>query len=109
MVFLPPYVDQVIRQIEVKTAHLDAHRNIVGDRPLVVKIDTEGHELSVLRGAEKLLTEHRDVKLLVEFNPDLLMNAGVPPEELLKQIRRLGFEIHFIDDARRRILTWRDD
>lgn len=34
----------------------------------VLKVDTEGHDLAVLRGAEKVLNEHRVRFLYIEFN-----------------------------------------
>jgi FkbM family methyltransferase len=53
------------RSIRVRTECLD--RYLTGDRHTVAKIDTEGHELFVLRGAAKLLAS--DATIFVELHP----------------------------------------
>ena len=67
--------------IEVDTVRLD-QLTLDGDVQLV-KIDVEGHELSVLQGAERLLEEHRIHHILFEENhiessdvPDYLQSFG---------------------------------
>ncbi len=107
--FYPHPLTRTIRQVDAEAVCLDAYRDVIGDRPVIIKVDTEGHELHVLRGAEKLLSGHRDVRLFLECNPKLLKKAGASPEDLLERIGELGFDIHFIDDTRRRIYTWRRD
>lgn len=45
---------------EVATTTLDAPADQAGlDQIALIKIDTEGHDLAVLRGARRLLAEHR--------------------------------------------------
>jgi FkbM family methyltransferase len=52
--------DQVVRQITVRTARLDDEMP-EGFSPSLVKIDVEGAELQVLRGATQVLDRHRPV------------------------------------------------
>ncbi len=56
-----------------------------------MKIDVEGAESRVLRGAEKTIRRSKNLKLVVEFNAGALSLAGVAPDDFLKQLRDLGF------------------
>jgi FkbM family methyltransferase len=54
---------------EVATTTLDACAENAGlDQIALVKIDTEGHDLSVLRGARRLFEEHRILAAQFEYN-----------------------------------------
>jgi FkbM family methyltransferase len=57
-------------------------------RPDVLKVDVEGAEIDVLRGAERLLSEHRP-RMLVEFHSEQLLAEarGILPDY---QFRPLG-------------------
>jgi FkbM family methyltransferase len=90
-----------IKTMEVKTIALDNFLKDLSGLPIVVKIDTEGHELHVLEGMRKIIEEVEDVRLVVEFNPSCLTSGGSQPRSLLEKIDQLGFEIFFIDDQRR--------
>jgi|GEM_PF-575780 FkbM family methyltransferase len=75
----------------------------------VMKIDTEGHEMQVLRGMKKIIENNPEIKLLVEFNPKCLVNAGHDPQKLLGELANFGFEIFFIRDKERKIFRVGDD
>jgi FkbM family methyltransferase len=54
---------------EIATTTLDEYAGKAGLRYIMmVKIDTEGHDLAVLRGAQKLLAEHRISVVQFEYN-----------------------------------------
>ena len=57
-----------------------------------LKIDVQGFELHVLRGAERLLKENKG-RLLVrlEFDPNLLRAAGTDPQHVLDFMKNLGY------------------
>ncbi len=61
-----------------------------GARVDFVKIDVQGSELSVLKGAERIIRENREIKLLVEFWPEGLAQAGVKPAEFLDYLASRG-------------------
>jgi FkbM family methyltransferase len=69
-----------------------------------IKMDVEGAEPQVLRGAERLLTSDRPV-ILSELHPIQLRRAsGTTADEFLAQVRRLGYRAqdlsgHTIDRA----------
>ena len=105
-----------LRTIEVRTLALDDLWSDIAGLPIIIKIDTEGHELHVIEGMRRVITEAEDIRLIVEFNPSCVTSGGSPPESLLDKIRHLGFEIFFIDDQRRQtyklgdndVGSWRD-
>ena len=58
----------------------------------VIKIDTEGSELAVLRGARALLARC-DPSLIVELHPDELRAQGSAPAEVHAELRAQGFTV----------------
>jgi FkbM family methyltransferase len=98
--FSPHPAAPPLRQVEVRTARLDT---LLADRtpcPVLVKIDVEGHELAVLRGMKDAFARFADLSLLVEFNPKMQEAAGARPEDLLRELDRLGFAVFLLDDER---------
>eukprot|EP00413_Alexandrium_margalefii_P032202 CAMPEP_0204568152 /NCGR_PEP_ID=MMETSP0661-20131031/37014_1 /ASSEMBLY_ACC=CAM_ASM_000606 /TAXON_ID=109239 /ORGANISM="Alexandrium margalefi, Strain AMGDE01CS-322" /LENGTH=280 /DNA_ID=CAMNT_0051576141 /DNA_START=261 /DNA_END=1100 /DNA_ORIENTATION=+ len=57
----------------------------------ILKSDTQGHELAVIRGARKLLQGGGVTFVLAEFDPWLLRNSGASAAELLSELHALGF------------------
>jgi FkbM family methyltransferase len=62
----------------------------------VMKIDAEGHEPSVIRGALEILKRSPTIKIVMEFVPTIM---GIEESyDLLKTMRGLGFSIFKIED-----------
>ena len=57
----------------------------------LLKIDTQGHELQVLRGAEKSLRARRIQAVYAENDPGLTTAAGVNPHDILEFMASVGF------------------
>lgn len=55
-------------------------------RPDVIKVDVEGWELAVLRGARRLLARHPAVALFVELHPSIWPLLGTSRAELLAEL-----------------------
>jgi len=77
--------------VKVKNIHLDDYVKEKKLRPRLIKIDVEGAEHEVLKGAEKTLTELRPV-LLIEVHTFALPNFGSSPELLDKYLTSLGYQ-----------------
>jgi SAM-dependent methyltransferase len=67
--------------------------------PGLVKIDVEGYELPVLRGARKTLREHQP-PLLLEWSETTCRDAGYDRAELVTELRDLGYVVQAIDAGR---------
>jgi FkbM family methyltransferase len=72
-------VDQAL-QVKVDMIRLD---DIIspGLTVDVMKVDVEGHELGVLKGAADIIQRSPDIKIIVEWSPNQMRDAGVKVEE----------------------------
>jgi hypothetical protein len=87
--------------IDVPVTTLDGFSREAGlERLDLIKIDVEGHEESVLRGASDVIARHHPV-LLVEIDPPKLDRARTSPERVLRLLADLGYGLWV---ARRRRL-----
>lgn len=59
--------------------------------PNLLKVDTEGFELKILRGAKGILARHQPV-LFLEFFPDLIRQRGDTPDALFELLAAHGYE-----------------
>ncbi len=92
---------RTLKEIEVRTVSLDGFLQPPPGLPVIVKVDTDGHEPYVLRGMRGLLERDAEVSLLVEFNPKCLRKAGYQPVQFLEEVFALGFDVYAIDDRER--------
>jgi FkbM family methyltransferase len=75
----------------------------------VVKIDVQGAEESVFRGAKRLLAESPRALITAEFDPGELAAAGRDPRSLLSFYRALGYTIQTQHPEERGVLDLSDD
>ncbi|WP_395373955.1 FkbM family methyltransferase [Marinicella sp. W31] len=69
------------KSAEVAAVRLD---DICGDQPVnLIKIDTEGAEPFVLYGAEKLIEDNPQLKIIMEWNPRHMMQRDADVEQCL--------------------------
>lgn len=69
-----------------------------GATPVIVKIDVEGVELSVLRGGRETFERCRDVGILAEFGHTHLQRSGVDPKVWFSSFEDLGFVWKVVDE-----------
>ena len=62
----------------------------------MVKLDVDGHEFRVIRGAARTLAAHRPL-VLIELGPHLLAGAGDDIKEMVEFLSSLGYK--FFDEA----------
>ena len=91
-----PFSSNLSTKIEVAIDCLDTLIANPG-RVRVVKIDVQGDEIDVLRGAEKVL-EKKDLTLICEWAPEWMRNTGADPDFLPVYLREMGFELSIIDE-----------
>lgn len=82
---------------EVVVQHLDA---LGLERVDVLKLDTQGSETDVLRGARDTLARSPGLRALVEFWPAGLRRAGSDADALIDELRRLARPLALIDHER---------
>jgi FkbM family methyltransferase len=67
-----------------------------GQRVDLIKMDIQGYELHALRGAQRLLQENSEIRLLVEFWPAGLEQAGVSWEGLVGMLQGLNMDLTLV-------------
>lgn len=75
---------------ELRILSLDSHFAEL-EKPTTIKIDVEGYESEVLRGAQRLIAVHKPV-LFLEFHLDLLEQRNIRAIDLLKTLCNLGYQ-----------------
>ena len=88
--------------VEVPVTTLDDYTASRGVSTVdVLKIDVEGAEVSVLRGARRLLGGDAAPLILIEFNPLALHAAGTSPVLLQSALRELGYDCFGLEQLTR--------
>lgn len=85
-------------QISVPTDTIDGVCKAYGLLPAVIKIDVEGAELDVLKGARNVLALP-GLAVFVEFHPAAWRSAGVTRAEVEQELDRQGFVVEPLDPA----------
>jgi len=83
---------------EVPLARLDDAVSIEGPRVSLIKVDVQGHELEVLRGAGALISHHRPV-LILEHEDNLFFlasEANRRKADLKELLQRLRYETLYV-------------
>lgn len=91
--------ERACEAVRVKVTTLDRHLQGVAGRVVALKLDVEGHEPALLRGAEALLAEHRPL-LVLECEERHLGPGGVA--QVLEWLRERGYGGSFVDRGRLR-------
>lgn len=65
--------------------------------PSIVKIDVDGFELHVLRGAQKCLAQSRP-RLWMEVHPVFLKAQNKSADDVLQLVRESGYHVSFFND-----------
>jgi FkbM family methyltransferase len=91
------------QSIDVECAALD--ELVPGRRtPDLIKVDVEGEEVSALHGMGRTLTRVKSgFVMIIELNPDALVDAGTGPGELLGRLGELGLRVQVINEVTARL------
>ena len=84
-----------IHQIKVKTLKLDSYLRFKKINKVdFIKIDVEGAELEVLRGAKSLLKGPNAPDLLIEVVDEYLRDGSSSRQELIQYLNGFGYRPH---------------
>jgi FkbM family methyltransferase len=89
--------DQEREAVEVEIRRLDdvIAKDVLVD---VIKIDVEGAELDVLKGAEQILQRSPECAIVAELGPSHLKRIGTPLEDWLGAFTQQGFQAFSIEE-----------
>ncbi len=83
-------------------ATLDAFCSLKGVRPALLKIDVEGSEVAVLRGASGLLSGSDRPPILIEYNPLTLSECGANERSVSELLT--GYALYYVDDLEGQVM-----
>jgi FkbM family methyltransferase len=63
----------------------------------VIKMDVEGHEGPALRGMQRLLARSPEVRIMMEFGPQMMQGSGMAAPEVVALLEGLGLSAWTID------------
>ncbi len=81
---------------QVPALPLDSFGAQSGTHPSLIKIDVEGSEVAVLRGAERILAAPVPPAIVMEVSPDMLAECGARLADLERLLS--GYSFHYVDD-----------
>jgi FkbM family methyltransferase len=87
-----PTEGETRRTLSIRSTTLDDYFKS-GERVDFIKMDLQGYELHALRGAKRVLQENPQMKLLLEFWPYGLKQAGEGWKDLVTTLERRGLVI----------------
>lgn len=93
-----PSSDTDRRTIVIQTVRLDDYFT-AGDRVDLIKLDIQGYEQHALQGAERVLRDNPEIKLLFEFWPYGLAQAGIGWRDLVSYLQNRGFHLSEISSS----------
>ncbi len=95
---MPKNKDSIYNKIVKEQITLDSYVAKNGCIPGLIKIDVEGAEINVLRGAKSVLREYHP-EIIISVHPKHLEILGHSIDELTKEIRGLGYQIYNVDGS----------
>lgn len=84
--------------VEIETVRLDDFFKDKNHRVDMIKLDIEGSEGIALVGAQKILKENKNIKIISEILPDAMKKSAVNTGQLFNLLIDYGFSIYQIND-----------
>ena len=66
----------------------------------IMKIDVEGHEASVFLGAQRVIERSPNIRIIIEWSPVQMLEAGVSPTRLYGLVTELGLTPRMLPTSR---------
>ncbi len=96
---------EVRSHIQTCCLTVDHMVHLIGGGAHFIKMDVQGHEMKVLKGATRVLAGCPDLGMLVEYSPLHLQAAGDSGSELIKLLHRNGFLVMALNSIKEQLLT----
>jgi len=105
--FAPPYIGEEFsgETVPARTWDTFVRENRLSGRVTMMKIDVEGWEGRVLRGAERELARPDAPVLQVEFTDEAAQAAGFSCRDLYGQLTELGYEVCRFDSENGQLVS----
>lgn len=87
-----------VERITVEAVSLDEYLP-PKTRVNLLKIDAEGSEFYILKGAERIIKENPEMIIIMEFIPNNVRGSGLDPGEFLRSLVREGYRVLRISEA----------
>lgn len=79
-------IDNVVK---IKSKKIDSYFS--KDKISLLKLDVDGHEMSILEGGKNLLKEQHPL-IFIEFAPKVMADIGSAPQDITNFLRDLGYD-----------------
>jgi FkbM family methyltransferase len=91
---------------EIMATPLDDLIPVFGGRLDALKVDVEGAEPLVFRGAKELIAANPDLKIVMEWSPGQIQTAGFDIGEFTRELAAMGLEPAIIQSAGTEGISW---
>ena len=81
----------------VKTQTIDSY--FANKRVDFIKLDIDGSEFYALKGAKETIQNNPNIKMLVEFSPQRIIDTGHQPEDVINLLKEYGFKIFCVSEG----------
>ncbi|MDO8504302.1 MAG: FkbM family methyltransferase [Candidatus Liptonbacteria bacterium] len=81
------------KSVPAQAIRLDDYLGDVADKVNLLKMDVQGAEIMVLRGAERVLGGSGELKIFSEFWPFAMKRAGENPKDFFEILGKKGFAV----------------
>ncbi len=90
--FLPRNNTKLSQQVKVSTLDtLFLKNEYLTQKDILIKIDTEGYELPIFRGGVRWLSKIKNLVIICEVSPDLMVSNAMDVDDLFKTLEECGF------------------
>jgi len=84
--------------IRIPTTTIDEYFREIDGTIDMIKMDIQGHEPAALRGMLTILGKHPEVKIVTEFDAQMLTEGGSRPADFLRTLQGLGYRFTILSD-----------
>ncbi len=97
-----PLLGLSVKKFLVQSTTVDSQ--LENARVNLIKLDIEGSELLAINGMSKIIENNPDLVLFIEVNPSALLSLDTSPNDLIRNLRKLNFDVDFIDEQHNELI-----